>query len=265
MLNLLKYKFLGTWKKHGIVMLVLLLINIYCIVYGSLNVNAHNGKDVVLYITFSTFTTFAALVFAFISSFSSLSKELKSDSAYLLMTLPVNSYEIMGSKVIESIIYYLYYTIIPTIMSFATMSILITRIGHSMEFGKMLTILWTNPKPIFAFYFSVLLGIIALMLTYNFAQVLSRSLLKNNKYGKLLSFVVFFFTIYVISSILDFVDSKLPLNFTVNFNHYSGDIGNMVKYSSDAAINVAPLIVCTIIYIGLFFATSYLMEKKMDA
>ncbi|WP_274893731.1 hypothetical protein [Thermoanaerobacterium sp. R66] len=103
-----------------------------------------------------------------------------------------------------------------------------------------------------------------MILSY-FSITISKIAIYSKKYGKVLSIVLFLIIFYVIGKINGLLINLFPYN--LNINLFSGIAQRSDNFALSFAvfpINVASFVFQTLVYIGLFTLTSYLIDKKID-
>lgn len=264
MKNYMKYEIKGTYKFIlGILAIVILASTIIQFsVIRELNfewmdqMQGISGFGAIV-LLLSALVIFGAFLAAFFYIISSFRKELYEDRGYLTFTLPLTGNQILGSKLIVSMLWYgvlglgivLYNLILATILHGTQWFVM---------FNDLKDFVGTNIIVI-AIVDGIALIAITLILIY-FSMALSRVSIRNKKVGG-----IWFIIFLVLNGLTNYVAIK---------------IGNILPYYLDLEtlkivhyyklnpllpnINILGLMTQIIITIGAFFATGYFIEKKID-
>jgi len=201
--------------------------------------------------------TIGAMIVIFISSLKIMSQYLHGDSGYLLFTLPQSGKSIMASRLIAALIQISIVGIVSFLMFYLT-------ITDKIDFSFLKD---TKFNIIIYYIISYICSIFYSLTVIYFCMVIGKVALKGKKIGKIGSFIIFI----VLSMVISWLSFKLitVLPQTLNLSNFS--ISNTNLLNSDFAatagafnINIAQSIFDTIIFIGLFMTTSYLIDKKLD-
>ncbi|SNX53966.1 ABC transporter permease [Thermoanaerobacterium sp. RBIITD] len=251
MLKLIKYELAGRYKYYLGFSIALILLNIYLI---TKNNTWSDGLPFVV----SFMAGFACFVAVLISGVMLYQRDMYGDTGYLLFTLPQRGYAIAGSKLIISIIEFTLFITLSGVMAFINLLY--------MHEAKALidTILQYKISVLYTFIFALLTFIAVLVLSY-FSLTISKIAFYNKKYGKILSLVVFLLISYIISRTSGYLVTLFPYNFNISpFSEIAQRSGVVALSFAVLPINIASTIFQTLLYIGLFILTSYLIDKKID-
>ncbi|HZK33584.1 MAG TPA: hypothetical protein VFC60_03695 [Tissierellaceae bacterium] len=264
MKNYMKYEIKGTYKFIlGILAIVIIASTIIQFsVIRELNfewldqMQGISGFGAIV-LLLSALVIFGAFLAAFFYIIGSFRKELYEDRGYLTFTLPLTGNQILASKLIISM---LWYGVLG--LGIVLYNILLTTLLHGVEWfeafkqfidlvgGKLLSI------GIFGGISSI---IMTLILIY-FSMALSRVTIRNKKIGGIW-FIIFIvlslLTGYIALKIGEFLPYYLNLE-TMKIVHYY-DLNPL-----SLNMNIFSQLTQIIITIGAFFATGYLIEKKID-
>ena len=257
MLKFMKYEIKGTYR--FIMMLLLFVIGASTGLQLSA-LNAMNGNIsfpvflpfVLGLVIFGTFITF---FFYIVNSFR---KELYEDRGYLTFSLPLSGKQIVGTKLIVTL---MWSTLIGLLM------IVYNLILGSILFGTnwiegFRQMMRTIPAGIeFRIGFTGLISSITSLLLIYFSITISKVSIKNKKIGGL-----WFILFLVLSSIVQYLTLKVGELFPYNLGLESFEIIKGVTFSAPLSVgyNISTMIFSILIALATFFATSYLMDKKVE-
>ena len=258
----MKYEIKGTYKFIlGILATVIIASTIIQLTVlkelNNLDSPTHmNGMTgiVALLLTLVIFGAFIAAFFYIIGSFR---KELYEDRGYLTFTLPLTGNQILGSKLIVSMLWYGILGI-----GMVLYNVILTTILHGSQwfelFRGLKEYIGTNLLSI-AIVSGILSVATTLILIY-FSMALSRVSIRNKKVGG-----VWFIIFIVLSVLTNYLAVKvgkiLPyyLDFdTFKILHYY-DINPLVP-----SMNIFSQLMQIVFAIAAFLGTGYLIEKKID-
>lgn len=234
--------------------------------------NEITGFQILLIIT-SILVIFGAFLIAFFYIIGSFKKELYEDRGYLTFTLPLTGNQILGSKLIVSLLWFTALGI--SIILYNLVFAMILYGSDWIDIGKEIFEM-INSGVLSLGIVSGLSSIMTLILIY-FSIALSRVSFKNKKIGGL--WFVIFLILNVLSSYLVLQISELIPYFlnlkTFKILHYyeigilpnmNNGIGNIMILGNnyEAYINIIGNLTQLTISVLAFLATGYLIEKKID-
>jgi hypothetical protein len=246
----MKYELRGTYKFMLSILLTVLFSTTGIQLFTNNQINdSRNGMLMnflpLLFVGFML-VIFGALVAATIFIISSYRRELYEDRGYLTFTLPLTGRQILGSKLIIALFWYIaigvavvvYNGILGTILFGSGWITQLLRVFD--DFG----IIVINNG-----IMSILSSIITMLLVY-FSITLSKVSFKNTKIGGIW-FVLFLFFNWIYS----FLNHRIGMIFS--------GVDNLYEFMG-TAISIPSIIFSILVGIGLFLGTSYLIEKKID-
>lgn len=284
MFKYMKYEIKGTYRFIlGIILLVLLATSmIQLTIFNGINTEnpgflGDTFFPILMIIT--TFIIIGATISLLVYIVSSFRKELFEDRGYLTFSLPISGKEILGSKLLISLLYLTVYGVVIFAYNFILGIILfyndlgkyreaiLEQMGYIVSFvGDIIVSVGTS---------ALISTIVTLLLVY-LAISLSKVTLRNRKIGGLW-FIIYLF----LNSLYGYISFKIATIFPyglsladykiynlneimVNWSQYSQGgmftIGDgLVSY-----ISIASVIFSLASVIGIFALTSYLLEKKID-
>lgn len=283
--KLIKYEFKATALKFiylYIGVIILSLITKFAIIPNknfnlqatdsSFYVSSNDFVTVIFSLTFIVLITLS-IVFTLTSVHQRFKEHILSDEGYLTFTLPVSVDQLLISKIIVNTIWFIA-TIFTIILSLIILSFdIITNESFIRLLQLFLYNLSNSP------YYSTIITEAIIMIVLGFIDVLVAFISFNiicytchsiahyfNKHKSLI-FVVSFFGIYIIISIVNnFINSLLLNNaniaMNIGENEYSfNTIGfvNVLKYSS-----IVSIILYSVISVGLYFFVRYTFSKKLN-
>lgn len=250
MFKYMKYELRGTYKFMLAILLTVLFSTTGIQLFTNNQINdSRNGMLMnflpLLFVGFML-VIFGALVAATIFIISSYRRELYEDRGYLTFTLPLTGRQILGSKLIIALFWYIaigvavvvYNGILGTILFGSGWITQLLRVFD--DFG----IIVINNG-----IMSILSSIITMLLIY-FSITLSKVSFKNTKIGGIW-FVLFLFFNWIYS----FLNHRIIIMLS--------DVDNLYEFMG-TAISIPSMIFSILVGIGLFLSTSYLIEKKID-
>ena len=250
MFKYMKYELRGTYKFMLSILLTVLFSTTGIQLFTNNQINdSRNGMLMnflpLLFVGFML-VIFGALVAATIFIISSYRRELYEDRGYLTFTLPLTGRQILGSKLIIALFWYIaigvavvvYNGILGTILFGSGWITQLLRVFD--DFG----IIVINNG-----IMSILSSIITMLLVY-FSITLSKVSFKNTKIGGIW-FVLFLFFNWIYS----FLNHRIGMIFS--------GVDNLYEFMG-TAISIPSIIFSILVGIGLFLGTSYLIEKKID-
>lgn len=263
MLKLIKYEIKTIQKEFFMMIGVAILLNLALLT----RINAW-GKDVILVL--SLLVCFGVAVVAFIYSIFTFSRELKHDTGYLLYTIPKTGYSILGSKLISALI-----IIFLTVIVGLLMTLFVSFIAFGSYFSKGLNDYfkvsgtWGSLNTIKLILvivvdlIIVIIGYCGTLLSIYFSAAISKVILNRRKFAGLLSFIIFIIVNLIGGKIYDILFNALP----ANINPYMKVLNNVNNPEPTVLlipVNIAGGIFELIFTVGLFIATAYILEKKID-
>lgn len=261
MFNLIKYEIKGYYQK--IIGAWIAIAITYAFLFYQVGKWDKNGLAILGFLV-----TFTSIIVVLVWNVKIITRELYGDSGYLLLTLPHSGYTILGAKIIAAIIQMLLVGAVSIVLCLELFYLckifdLLKGINITTEFTTVAIV-------------SQVIEYLELIIFIYFVAVVGRVAIVNRKGGKAMSFVMFIILQVVISSILKIISEILPATFKINLfsiepnqvilTNSSGSYvsGLWGVHDSILFINVAGTAFLAITMIGLFIATSYLIENKMD-
>lgn len=262
--NLIKYELKGKSKYILGAVVLIVLFNVYLIFKGRINASEGISKASFSF-GLSSLCIIVSMVVAFAQLAGSFRRDITGDTAYLLFTLPQSGYSILGSKMIIALIDFVIFSVVPTTMFILNAVFIVPLIPGSKDILTELTkAAWINKGAIISNYLILALIFTQILLLMYFSLVVSKSILKQRKYRKLLSFIIFILTIIVVAKIGGLITNVFPQTINLGKVGFRPPVETMMSYRFDSDINIASMIYEIFIYIMLFIGTGYLMEEKMD-
>lgn len=273
----MKYEIKGSYKFIlGILALVLILTTaLYSYEFRGQPINSMTSNPA--FVEIAILIILGAAFAAFLYIVDSFRKELYDDRGYLTFTLPLSGNQILGSKLIVAIMWFILLGVtfilynMFMVFSFIEVDINFKELISHVDFSGMLTV------GIIIF----LSGVATLILIY-FSMALSRVTFRNKKIGGLW-FVVFlvlnalvgYATVKIIGAFPYYLDLKAFK--VVNYNDILSGIngfsdlfisfneGSMAFTTGGTTfINIVSFVFMIIVGVVSFFSTGYLIENKID-
>ncbi|MGF7430437.1 ABC transporter permease [Thermoanaerobacterium thermosaccharolyticum] len=251
MIKLIKYEFLGRYKYYLGFLAALILLNIYLITKN--NTWSHGLPFVV-----SFMAGFACFVAVLISGVMLYQRDMYGNTGYLLFTLPQRGFDIAFSKLIISIIEFTLFITVSGVMAFINLL-------YVNEAKVFIDAVLQHKIFILYIFISALLSFVALLILSYFSITISKIAIYSKKYSKALSIVIFLLIFYIIGKINGLLVNLFPYNLNISpFSGIAQRSGAVALSFAVFPINVASFVFQTLVYIGLFTLTSYLIDKKID-
>ncbi len=273
----MKYEIKGSYKFIlGVLALVLILTTaLYSYEFRGQPINSMTSNSA--FVGIAILIILGAAFAAFLYIVDSFRKELYDDRGYLTFTLPLSGNQILGSKLIVAIMWFIILGVTFVLFNmfmvfrFIDVDINFKELISYVDFSGMLT----------AGIIMFLSGVVTLILIY-FSMALSRVTFRNKKIGGLW-FIVFlvlnaligYATVKIISAFPYYLDLKAfkvvnyndiliganSLNgFFISFNE-----GSMaITTGGTTFINIASFVFMIIVGVVSFLSTGYLIENKID-
>lgn len=276
MLKYIKYEIRGTYKYVlGIMALVLILITG---LYTYVNRVARTGEMSTLgniFIALSVLIIFGTALATFLYIVGSFRKELYDDRGYLTLTLPLTGNQIVGSKLIVAILWFVILGIgiacYNVVMAYSFSSV---ELNISELFSMIAQAISIREVAFIILYAGF--NLVSMLILIYFSMALGRVTFRNKKIGGLW-FVIFL----VLSGILAYgqfmIGELLP--YYIDLNTFNiGDmntLGSQTIMEMDNGIvvstntgmlitNISANIYNIITTVALFIGTGYLIERKID-
>ena len=275
MLKYVKYEIRGTYKFIlGILALVFILLTS---MYAYSNKEGSLFHSAQIFMSIGVMLLFGAALIAFLYIVGSFRKELYEDSGYLTFTLPLTGNQILGSKLIAALIWFIGLGIAVALINFLLMMIFIPfHIYHLSQLFFMISKVLSIKACIYMI-FSMACSVVSVLLLIYFSMALGKVTFRHKKIGGLW-FVLFI----ILSSIFGYIDTEISqwIPYYLNLStfhvvtpasyddllqmhyHIGGLYLNAV--SRYVATNIASSVYHLALMIALFLGTGYLIEKKID-
>ena len=262
--KLLKYELKATSRVFIPLYIAILVVSI---VNGlSLNLEILNIQGLATIVLMCLFISL--FVITIVVTIQRFNKNLLKDEGYLMITLPVSSKYLVLSKYLTSLIWtflsfivaLLSFTIIFTIATYGDFNYSYFINEFNLLFSNISNILGTT---ILSEFFKIVLLIIISYTIFIFIVYLSLSIGQLpifNRFRNISSFIGFLVINLLISYVQNIVDNAfVNIEAIDNVNYSIDSISSIVS----KGLNVA-IIINIIIILVLFFATSYILNKKLN-
>lgn len=288
MKKFIKYEIKGSYK--FILAVVTLTIILTIANFGILKKNMYNSMSDFdgLFIGISFMVIFGIMLGTFFYIVNLFRKELYEDRGYLTFTLPISGKQIVGSKLLVAFFWYFIISVVFILVNVIGGISLIPKEILSEVMAQIKSNLsligGIDITDILAAIISFVGSIATTLLLVYFSMALGRVSIKNRKM-KGIWFIIFIILSLLISFVQYKVIKAVPyyMNFSkfgiesranlinvmdfgagsisMGFDMYSGALTNTMN---DVLINIGYLFYNIAVLVGLFFGTSYLIEKKID-
>lgn len=265
MFKLFKYEIKGRLKIIIIMSVVLLVANLLLLTTfkwegllkdsQGFSFSGDTDIDVVsaLALLISLVANCVSLVVAFIFGIRILLRDIFEDTKKLLFTLPAKGYVLVGAKLLSAVTEFLIYFFIIMTFAFLHVSKIIQSSGSSI--GSVAYLL----NDLFYVTILALVGYIFLMVLVYFSIILTKSILKVDRFVTLTSGIVFVILFACIGGLQRFIRVKLP--YYVEFQSFA------MQKDPSASItqtSITGLIFDLILIAVLFLSASYVVENKLE-
>lgn len=259
MFKLIKYEIIGKYKALGILSIIIIILNLLLLTRWN---SWGKGPVIALSIMISTVAT----VVLFIWCIGIFSHDVYDDKGYLTFTIPQSGYSILGSKLIVSLIFSIIISIVSGIFIYG-FTINAVDISKELDTAGVKINIITSVLFVVSMYAESILGLLEIY----FAITITRLAIFRKKLGKFIAFVAFIIEMVILGFVNWGLGKIFPQELHVKiFNGVSGSIANFSGSGTDIVTNgisieiVRDLVFPIVLFIGLFIATSYMIEKKID-
>ena len=258
MLKFMKYEIRGTYR--FIMMLVLAVLG----ASTGLQLSALRGLKgdlegfPVLLPVVLGLVIFGAFVTAFFYIVSSFRKELYDDRGYLTFALPISGKQIVGTKLLTALVWTFAIGLTVVVFNLLLGTVLFgTRWIEG--FKEIYRIIPANIELTIGLS-GILSATLSLLLIY-FSITLSKVSIKNKKIGGL-----WFILFLIFSALVSYATLKVGGLFPYYFDIEKVKIVKGVMFGDPLSVgyNISSMIFTILVAIGTFFATSYLIDKKVE-
>ncbi|MEW9096857.1 MAG: hypothetical protein AB2417_17410 [Clostridiaceae bacterium] len=249
--NLIKYEIKGYIKDVIGLILVILFFQMLLLIKG---VDIFDEKALV--IVFINLIAFGSAVITLIWNIKLFSKDIYEDTSYLIYTIPKSTNVILGSKFIASFIQFAIVFLVNSFFVLNYFNITFNVFEYIREIPAYLILL---------FIVNSIAGYLSFLAVIYFSITLGKVATKKIKVGKVAAWIIFLITSIVLNYIQVFIIKHLPdalVNNIKNITMYEKGIVQITYGLANA--NIISIILSTIIFIILFFITSYLLREKLD-
>ncbi|ENK0840337.1 ABC transporter permease [Clostridium botulinum] len=214
-------------------------------------------REIIFLLSIMIFS-FACLV-VLIWNINMFSKDLYSDTSYLIFTLPVKGRSILGAKLITSVIQIILVNIVAGIfiyMNFMNSSLIHQHIVSYLTFKNISLVTIVG---IFEY--------VSLLLTIYVSIALSRVAIRKKKLGKLGSFGIFVGICIIVGKLSIWLAKIFPqtIQLAIRPSIVISNTVNSAKASLDFVnVNIASTIFDIVFTVILFIVVSYLLQEKVE-
>lgn len=270
----MKYEIRGTYKYIlGVLALVLVLTTaLYYYISRPANQTSGLGQ---LFVALSVLILFGTTLATFLYIVGSFRKELYEDTGYLTFTLPLTGNQIVGSKLVVASLWFMVLAVVIGIYNIILVSIFAPiEVSISELFSSLFHIISIR-YILFIIVYSIF-SIVNMLVVVYFSMAISRITFRNKRIGGLW-FIIFLILNAVLAYGLAYVSQAFPyyidldtlkigtmdtLNrFHMEFNDSSISVS---ANASGLITNIAAIIYSIVETVGLFLATGYLIDRKID-
>lgn len=269
MFKFIKYDLQGCFKDFIIMICTIIILNILLLT----RINVWDS-NIIIFLNLAI--SFAAGIVVVIWNIRLFSRDIYENTAYLVFTTPKSGKNILMNKLITALLQYLIVSVVAVAFTAILIEILKLTQGFVFDMKITFTQIFSSITPQFIIYaiLAALIVYVTFLLTVYLSLTLGRVAIKNRKLGKIGTFAIFIVLCLVQSKIEDVFSNIFPQSFTLRiFNSGNEDswikMGNTLAnsnnvFSSGANLNISLMIISVILMIAMFYATSYLIENKLD-
>ena len=250
MIKLIKYEFLGRFKYILGFCAALITFNAFLLMM----INSWQSEIILV---LSLLAGFSMFIIALASGIHLYKKDLYGDTGYLIFTIPQSGYSIIASKLIMSLIEFIIYLLLSSMLSFVILL--------SLPQEELLQIL-IRKMPLGSVGFFILPAIgylIALIIGY-FSLSISKAVFSTKKLNRALPFAVFIISLVLIRIVAYYIGILFPQTVIFNIMTIKGRLENISLTVPKITLNIISVIYYLIVYVGMFIGASYVLEKKVD-
>lgn len=257
--KLIKYELKGNYKVFcGLFVLSILLQGLFLTRIG------YWSDDFIISMSILVNIILFITVLMFVEK--SFKNEIYEDRGYLTFTLPVSGYKILGSKVIVGVFWFL----ISGFISFISFKTIINALSGEDLIKILSSRIDLKQLTLMGILYAISILVMLLLLIY-FSIALTRVAYKGKKIIGFIGFVVFIALNFIIYYISYKIGEVFPYEINISLDMVNS-LG-ITEIISDGistigqqyfTINITRCIYILAVYIGMFFATGYLLENKMD-
>lgn len=279
MFKFIKYEFLGTYKflmgAIGLTLVASTAIQVFFKNQLDFTNNFSGSFEMLKIMPFvmlaATFTFIGAFIAVAVYMISSFRKELYEDRGYLTFALPMTGSQLLASKLIVALFWSLVMGII--VLSY---NMLLARFVFGAEWFNLLEDLLKQVEGLgkitVSYSLISLIETTATLLLVYFTITISRVSIKSKKIGGFW-FVLFLMLSSFFSYLQNIIADAIPVYLNVSKMEFVSQnriyLDNMnpesfMELANTNTISISGLGFQIILFVGLFLATAYMLEKKID-
>lgn len=261
--KLFKYEIKGSFKAFIAIFISAVLLNLFMLF-------SINSDGVRMGLSISVWGI--AFLFVLIFSINSFKRELYESRGYLTFTLPINGRQYVIVKMISA---FLWFTVTYILMQLCLYIVGETSIPRDILI-PLRTALYSKEITIVSIIVG-LLWMFDIMLLIYFSITITKVGLKKGKLSGFVGFIVFIIISFLKISVLNFLITILPYSSEIKSRsleilHVQGEFsfmnlpaGSLVGFGNGfIQFNIAACIFSILVLVGMFIATSYLIDTKID-
>jgi ABC-2 type transport system permease protein len=195
--------------------------------------------------------------------------DISKKPGYMLFSTPNSAYKILGSKIIVTLIVGFLLFILFSLLGVFDIYLLTKDIDTSeftveSIFKSIIDALSEEPVGITLFLASTLSQFVSNIAIIYFSITLTYTFLSNLKFKNFIAFLVFVAVNVAISIIKFVIQSAMSLTGAFEFNTDLYNSSNPFDLKFNVDFMLVPLIVTTVIGLGMYFASAWMVEKKLN-
>lgn len=266
MLDIIKNEIKGRYKFLAGAFTVIILVNLYSLYLGLWGSKSMAPGGVLL----SSLLIMPAVIIAVVFAIQVFWRDINTDTAYLMFTVPRSSESIVGGKLLYSVVEYI-------ILFGSSVGFLILNIIVFVRNSAITEIQLNNFKvgsgALIYTILAIIFAFVWLMVLIYFSIVLTKTILNTQRFKLPITFVVFLLINYLTSVIVDICEKIIPYSIKMKpimvFNSHLSNFGIDINSGFNIndtfmSINISGSIIRVLLLAGLFYLTTYLIDKKLD-
>lgn len=279
MFKLMKYEVRGTYKfVLGTILTVAIAMSVIQFNVYKLSMDLGSGRPggsilFTLLVPLLAILMVAASIAFIVYLIQSFRKELYEDRGYLTFTLPLSGKQILGAKLLTAIIWSTLFGAIILSVSMIVMNVIFGDFVLAGIFTQVREFMnFVGGGAIVGFLIYTLVSSLVTLLNVYFSISLSKVALKNKRIGGL--WILIFIGLNIVFNLIEtMIIRAFPLYINLQSGTLAGDtmLSNMGETGLFIDFNLGNLVISSsaiiywaILVVGLFLATSHLLDRKIE-
>lgn len=264
MKNFIKYEIKGTYKNILAILALVIILTTALHIYSSMGMVSTFGEVFMVLSILILFGTAIATFFYIVGFFN---KELYENRGYLTFALPLTGNQIVASKLIVALIWFILLGFVILVYNFLMLVIFAQLKMNVFELFSLVSKFIPLRSIVFILSYFLFTSILILLTIY-FSMALGRVTFKDKKIGGL-----WFFLLIIINVSFSLAQLKIVkwFPYSIKLDMFAFNMDGMMVHNlavsvgtGDILINIANVLFSFLVAIGLFLGTGYFLEKKID-